>query len=313
MMATTVQVAVGVIVNANHEVFISKRVSDVHQANCWEFPGGKVEPDETIEAALCRELKEETGIIVLKNQFLMSIDHDYGDKQVCLHTYIVSDFSGQPSGREGQSTQWVNIDTLHSYIFPKANYSIIKTLQLPEVIQITGQFSSLHDLVNKCQRCFDQGIKFLHFRAHELDDERYLEYATHLLRLCRQRNTKLILNRTLDMFNAIDADGLHLSRHAMKNHLQRPVAIDKLFSVSCHNKSELEQAQMLVADYAFLSPVKKALSHDAGAELGLDEFSVLAQGCDIPLYALGGMNYGDLDRIRGLQGKGVATISAYWL
>ncbi|EME1734578.1 8-oxo-dGTP diphosphatase MutT, partial [Cronobacter sakazakii] len=58
------QIAVGIVRNAKGEIFITQRAADAHMANKWEFPGGKIEAGETPEAALRRELQEETGITV---------------------------------------------------------------------------------------------------------------------------------------------------------------------------------------------------------------------------------------------------------
>lgn len=123
-----VDVAVGVIKNGNR-IFVSKRADDLHQGGLWEFPGGKKEADESIESALNRELYEELGITVLSQTSLMLIEHDYGDKLVRLDIRLVEKFDGNPHGREGQLTQWVNISELHTLQFPAANKAIIDKLQ----------------------------------------------------------------------------------------------------------------------------------------------------------------------------------------
>lgn len=123
-----VNVAVGVI-KRGQKIFISKRSDDLHQGGLWEFPGGKIEDDETPEQATCRELREEVGIIVRQQEHLMLIEHDYGDKQVKLHISLIEDFTNEPEGKEGQITQWINIKDLHTLAFPAANTPIIKTIQ----------------------------------------------------------------------------------------------------------------------------------------------------------------------------------------
>ena len=59
------QIAVGIIRNPQNQIFITQRAADAHMANKWEFPGGKIESDETPEEALVRELQEEVGITPL--------------------------------------------------------------------------------------------------------------------------------------------------------------------------------------------------------------------------------------------------------
>lgn len=313
MPATTVHVAVGVIVNSDSEVLISKRAADVHQANCWEFPGGKLESNETAKDALARELKEEIGVVVQESRFLSKISFDYGDKKVCLHTFMVTKYSGCETGAEGQPIQWVKINQLQDYNFPEANLSIINQLQLPDIIQITGEFISLLDLISKCEKCIEKGIKLIHFRAHHLNDRDYEEHARMLLVLCQKHKVKLTLNRSLDMLSLVDADGLHMTRHEMKKYTVRPCAMDKVLSVSCHNADELRYAEKLSVDYCYLSPVKPALSHNAGVELGLGTFSELNKGCTVPVYALGGMSVCDVSELQLLGAKGVAIISDNWI
>lgn len=123
-----VEVAVAVICK-NQQIFISKRLNHLHQGGKWEFPGGKREAGESIEQALVRELKEEIGIDVITQTPFMLIEHDYGDKQVRLDIRIVEQFSGEPKNREGQTSQWVDIEKLTDYDFPEANTAIVEKLQ----------------------------------------------------------------------------------------------------------------------------------------------------------------------------------------
>lgn len=122
-----VEVAVGVIKREN-KIYISKRADDLHQGGKWEFPGGKREANETIEQALSRELSEEIGIQVTKQSQFMLIEHDYGDKKVCLDVRLVEAFEGEASHQEGQQSQWVNISELSQFTFPEANKVIIEKL-----------------------------------------------------------------------------------------------------------------------------------------------------------------------------------------
>ena len=127
-MRAPVQVAVGVLLRDSH-CLLSKRAIDAHQGGLWEFPGGKVEALESVEQALQRELQEELGVVVERSTPLISIEHSYTDKTVVLHTHIIEEFSGEPEGREQQPLQWVAINELDKFEFPKANAAIVKALQ----------------------------------------------------------------------------------------------------------------------------------------------------------------------------------------
>lgn len=126
MSATEISIAL--VKNCRQQFLVSLRGENVHQANKWEFPGGKVEKGESFEQAMCRELKEEVGIIALNYQLLESKFFDYGDKQLHLHFYLVDKFMGDASGIEGQEIKWMTKKELALYSFPEANRSIIELL-----------------------------------------------------------------------------------------------------------------------------------------------------------------------------------------
>ena len=107
------------------KVFIAKRASNAHQGGLWEFPGGKLEENETAVAALTRELKEEIGIDALTFLPLIKLEHQYPDKLVELDVYCVTTFLGEPHGAEGQETTWVEVKNLRQFEFPAANEPII--------------------------------------------------------------------------------------------------------------------------------------------------------------------------------------------
>jgi 8-oxo-dGTP diphosphatase len=124
-----VHVAVGVISDGADNILIARRAADAHQGGLWEFPGGKVEPGESVEEALTRELFEELALTVTACEPLLAIAHDYSDKAVLLDVWWVAGFSGQPHGREGQPLRWVAIDELRAVEFPDANLPIIIAIE----------------------------------------------------------------------------------------------------------------------------------------------------------------------------------------
>jgi 8-oxo-dGTP diphosphatase len=123
-----VTVAVGILIDPQGRVLITRRAPQTHQGGLWEFPGGKVEPGETIVDALARELREELGVTVLISEPFMTLQHDYGDQCVCLAVYRVTSWRGEPSGMEGQPLAWQQPADLTDWPFPDANQPILTRL-----------------------------------------------------------------------------------------------------------------------------------------------------------------------------------------
>jgi 8-oxo-dGTP diphosphatase len=124
----TVNVAVGVITKDNL-FFVCRRKAHQHQGNKWEFPGGKLEADESVEQALKRELREEIGIELVSSIPLITIEFNYPDKHVNLLVQVVQRFTGTAHGAEGQESKWVNFSELRLLDFPAANQQIIQKLE----------------------------------------------------------------------------------------------------------------------------------------------------------------------------------------
>jgi 8-oxo-dGTP diphosphatase len=124
-----VHVAVGVVRNHQGDILLSKRADHLHQGGLWEFPGGKVEQGESVFDALVREFQEEVNITIDHAEPLLTIAHDYGDKQVLLDVWISSQFTGKAKSNESQLIEWVSPQALDQYEFPKANQVIVEKLR----------------------------------------------------------------------------------------------------------------------------------------------------------------------------------------
>ena len=122
-------VAACVLIDADGRVLMAQRPEGKAHAGLWEFPGGKVEPNEIVEQALIRELQEELAITVTACEPLVEVSHDYTDKSVLLDVWVVSAFTGEPKGNEGQQVRWVRPEQLADYDFPAANVPIVEAVQ----------------------------------------------------------------------------------------------------------------------------------------------------------------------------------------
>lgn len=124
-----IRVAVGVLHNEDGAVLIGQRTVKDAYFNKWEFPGGKIEPGETIEVALQRELNEEIGIKVIQSNSLVEVQHDYPDRSVQLYVHQVAQYEGEPTPREGQLIRWVMLSELDQIDFLKGNQAIVDALR----------------------------------------------------------------------------------------------------------------------------------------------------------------------------------------
>ena len=122
------QISVGIIRNAAGEIYITQRAADAHMANKWEFPGGKIEADESAEQAVIRELQEEVGIAVRSLQQFDKLEYQFPDRHITLWFWLVESWEGEPWGKEGQPAQWIAQYALNAEDFPPANAPVIEKL-----------------------------------------------------------------------------------------------------------------------------------------------------------------------------------------
>lgn len=101
-----IDVAVGILMRENGEVLLGQRPEGKPYPGYWEFPGGKVESGESIEAALKREFMEELDVMILSQEPWCCVEHVYPHAHVRLHFFISRDWQGEPKSREGQAFQW---------------------------------------------------------------------------------------------------------------------------------------------------------------------------------------------------------------
>ena len=121
-------IGVGVVLNEAGEVLIDQRLEGGLLGGMWEFPGGKQEEGETIEACISRELREELAIEVMVCELLISVDHAYSHKKLRFVVHLCSWLSGEPQPLASQQVRWVRPEQLNDYPFPAANARIIEAL-----------------------------------------------------------------------------------------------------------------------------------------------------------------------------------------
>ncbi len=126
-----VLVAAVVLVDADGRVLLAQRPAGKAMAGLWEFPGGKVDPGETPEAALIRELAEELGIDVAASCLapFTFASHAYPEFHLLMPLYVCRKWSGIPHPREGQRLAWVRPARLAEYPMPPADKPLVAMLR----------------------------------------------------------------------------------------------------------------------------------------------------------------------------------------
>lgn len=312
-MNSYVHVAVAVIYNQCGQVFITRRPDHVHQGGLWEFPGGKVESDESIQDALRREIKEEIDITIEDALPLIKIPFQYPDKQVLLDVWEVLQYTGEPHGREGQSCEWVNKEELRNLSFPAANHAIISAVLLPSCFLVTPEPGKNKTLFLKnLERTIQSDIRWLYFRAKNLSQEEYRSLAREVCEIGRANQVNILLNTETKLVKQLGAAGLHLTAKQLLECNDRPVGHDYWLSASCHTREEINHANSIGVDFIFVGSVKSTSSHPESVPIGWEQFSHLAALARMPVYAIGGMTQKDHGQSRLSGGQGIAAISALW-
>lgn len=305
-----IEVAVGVLEDADGRVLIAQRPPGKAYEGYWEFPGGKIEPGETVEQALDRELHEELGVRVDACEPLLTLVHAYPEYTVRLQIRRIRRFHGQPRSREQQSLAWVASDELPQWPLLPADGPVVQAIRLPDHYVFTPAGVTAEQLIAQLPALPARAL--LRLRQPDLEDASYEAFAAALLPHCRQQTVPLLLDRGPDMVQRLGADGLHYSARALSRAPERSaLPAHWRVAASVHSADELGRAGQS-ADFAVLGPLLPTASHPDTSGLGWASFATLCEGAGLPVYGIGGLDQTQVRRVREHGGQGVAGIRTYW-
>jgi 8-oxo-dGTP diphosphatase len=304
------EVVAAVLTRPNGEVMLASRPADKIYAGYWEFPGGKVESGESLAHALARELKEELGIEAVRATRWITKVFAYPHATVRLNFFRVWDWQGEPHPHEGQTFAWDNPAAHTVEPLLPANFPILKALQLPPVYGIShAKVLGREAFLQRLGVALQNGLRLIQLRDKDLPEAERLELAREIVKRAKPYAARVLVNGPVELAKAADADGVHLDSGALMKLTSRPDC--EWVGASCHNAAELAHAAA-IADFGMLSPVLPTASHPGEPTLGWEVFAQLAARSPIPVYALGGVNFSDLDTARQHGAHGIAMLRGAW-
>lgn len=314
--ASVIEVVAAVPTRPDGRVLLARRPSGKVYAGHWEFPGGKVEPGESLEAALARELHEELGIVVSRASRWITRVFDYPHARVRLNFFRVFEWQGEPHPREGQVFSWQLPDAVEVTPLLPANFPILKALSLPSVLGIShAEALGVDSFLARLDLALANGLRLIQLRDKTLPQDERLRLAQETARRAHRYGARVLLNGSPELARAAGADGVHLDSSAAAKLASRPEFAEPdsfLLGVSCHDAAELAHAAAIGADFALLSPVLPTLSHPGAPSLGWDVFAAVAAASPIPVYGLGGLERDDVVLAQSHGAHGVALLRGAW-
>ncbi|HZE11135.1 MAG TPA: Nudix family hydrolase [Burkholderiales bacterium] len=310
-MVVPVDVAVAVLVRPDGAVLLARRPESKVYSGYWEFPGGKVEPDEPIRDALVREIREELGVEITRAYPWITRVFVYPHATVRLHFHRVTAWRGEPHALEHQAIAWKRPEAVELTPMLPANGPVLRALSLPEEYAITRAGELGEDVFfSRLEARLQSGLKLVQVREKGLERAAVKKLARRVLELARARGARVLVNSDVELAREIGADGVHLTAAQLVGALGRPDA--PWCGASCHSREELRRAEALGVDFAVLGPVRATPSHPGAVPLGWDRFREVAAGASIPVYALGGVLPHDLEHAWSCGAHGLAMVRGAW-
>ncbi|MBL0941762.1 MAG: (deoxy)nucleoside triphosphate pyrophosphohydrolase [Alphaproteobacteria bacterium] len=126
-----IEVVAAALIDSKMRLLLAQRPLEKWMGGLWELPGGKIEPRETKEQALVRELQEELSIVVKESDLisLKEVRHDYEDFQLKMTVFVIHKWQNEIQNNEHQALVWTPINAMNSYSLPAANIELSSALK----------------------------------------------------------------------------------------------------------------------------------------------------------------------------------------
>ena len=305
MTRPVTEVAVAVFIRPDGSFLLSSRPEGKPYPGYWEFPGGKIEPGETVLQAMTRELIEELNVTITAAAPWFTFMMHYTHATVRLHCWRVSTWSGEMRGMEGQQFEWQRLNQLTVAPTLPGCMPIFKALALPAVYAISNASEAGVDAyLQQLERALKQGLKLVQVREKNMPAAECADFARRVVELAHAHGAQVLINRDAALATQVGADGVHLTGEQLAQCEERPAFA--MVAASTHSRAEIERAAALKLDFAVLGPVHATASHPGQVPLGWPRFAEIVTAAPLPVYALGGMTTADLHDARAAGAHGIA-------
>ena len=284
-----IAVAAAVIEHPDGRFLLAQRPQGKVYAGYWEFPGGKVEPGETVEGAEARTARG-TGH---RGRRHVSLDHAH--LQVSARARCACISSEWSSGRENRTRTKVRrspgrcMGALDVSPMLPANAPILKALSLPLICGITHAWEvGTEQALAELQTALEGGLKLIQIRESALPATQRASFAAAVVAKVHAAGGIALVNGDHGLAREIGADGVHLPARQLMAASRRPQA--EWCGASCHDESEIRRAVELELDFVVLGPLLATPTHPGKPGIGWERFAELARGCPLPVLALGGLD-----------------------
>lgn len=301
MSQKQIRVAVALVIR-NGQLLVGWRDEKLHQGGCYEFPGGKIEANETGIDAVKREIQEEAGIEIEVIKLFHELVFDYSDRIVHLFFYLCRQKS---LNSISTGWQWRDVDHLSQVVFPAANAPVLARLNWQRHLAISPDWLTMKDQQPRAE------VELCYLRVAV----GYVEQAIHMLQQ-QHPQIKLILQHdaylTLNKAQQQQIFAVHLNGRQLQAMQDLTQFKHKNVIAACHLLQDVEKANMLGCDAILLSPVQPTATHPDQAALGWEKFNLMTRQAHMPVYALGGVQITDLALAQQYGAYGVAGIGDFW-
>ena len=306
-----VNVSVAVLINDEHQVLLAERPFPKAWEGWWEFPGGKMEKNETSVDALYREIYEEIGVKITKFNKWVTRRYTFGDGNFTLHFFKVYEWEGEITSKENQKLVWTYLKKPNVYPILPANVFVQKAFDLPKYYAITNlSETSKKVFFNQLQKKISDGLKMIQVREKNISINELEVFSKEVIKICKPSNVKVIINSDMNLAYKIKADGVHLTSKNLLDSKKLPRNL--IVSASCHTQKDIDIAEKLNINFVVLSAVNRTLSHPDISPIGWNKFQKIANKTNIPIYALGGLGINDYQVALDNGAIGISSQRSIW-